>query len=120
LNNALVLCIFAEVPPARVVELVNAALGLDETIESLLRAGERAWNLKRVINNRLGLTRENDRLPKAFLEAMPDGGSAGFAPDLQGMLTAYYEARGWDASTGRPTSAKLADLGLEWVTREIV
>ena len=118
LNNALVLCIFAEVPPERVVALLNAALGLDETVASLLLAGERAWNLKRVINHRLGLTRANDRLPKAFLEPMPDGGSAGFLPDLQGMLTAYYAARGWDPETGRPTPGKLEELGLDWVEYE--
>src|SRR5688500_19210984 len=40
-------------------------------------------NLKRAINNRMGLTRSNDKLPKALLEPFPDGGSAGFVPDLE-------------------------------------
>jgi aldehyde:ferredoxin oxidoreductase len=77
-----------------------------------MRCGERGWNLKRAINNRMGLTAENDKLPKALLEPFRDGGSAGYVPDLQGMLAAYYQARGWDPQTGRPTREKLVELGL--------
>jgi len=29
--------------------------------------------------------------------------------------SAYYEKAGWDIKTTHPTSAKLSDLGLEWV-----
>jgi aldehyde:ferredoxin oxidoreductase len=45
---------------------------------------------------------------------MPDGGSAGFVPDLSGMMTAYYAARGWDPATGRPAPETLVRLGLGW------
>ena len=82
-------------------------------------AGERAWNLKRVINNRLGLTKANDRLPKPLLEALPDGGSADYVIDLDVMLKAYYEARGWDPETGCPTQEKLKELGLGWVAEDL-
>ena len=78
--NAVVMCIFANVEPEMQVKLINAACGLDWTIEDMMKAGERAWNLKRAINNRMGLTRANDKLPKALLEPFPDGGSAGFVP----------------------------------------
>ena len=113
--NALVMCIFANVEPEMQVRLINAACGLDWTIEDMMRAGERAWNLKRAINIRMGLSGENDKLPKALLEPFPDGGSAGFVPDLKGMLTAYYQHRGWDAETGMPSREKLIELGLEEV-----
>jgi aldehyde:ferredoxin oxidoreductase len=79
----------------------------------MLKCGERGWNLKRLINNRMGLTSANDKLPKALLEPFPDGGSAGFQLDLPSMLSAYYEARGWDPETGKPTREKLLELGLE-------
>lgn len=111
--NAIVMCIFANVEPEMQVKLINAACGLDWTIEDMMRAGQRAWNLKRAINNRMGLTAANDKLPKALLKPFPDGGSAGFVPDLEGMLLAYYEARGWDLDTGKPTREKLSELGLE-------
>jgi aldehyde:ferredoxin oxidoreductase len=114
-GNALVICQLANVPPTDVLALVNAACRLDWSLDDLLRSGERGWNLKRAINNRLGLTREADQLPKAFLEPLPDGGAAGFVPDVEGMMQAYYEARGWDAETGMPGNKKLSALGLDWV-----
>ena len=117
--NALVMCIFANVPAETVLELINAACGFKWSMEDLFRAGERAWNLKRAINNRLGLTRENDKLPKALLEPYQEGGSAGYVPPVKEMLEAYYLARGWDPETGKPTPKKLAELGLEWVTPDI-
>lgn len=110
--NAAVMCLFSNVTPQMQVDLMNAAAGLDWTTDDMLRCGERGWNLKRVINNRLGLTAANDRLPKALMEPLPTGGSAGFVPDLQGMLYAYYDARGWDMQTGYPSRIRLAQLGL--------
>ncbi len=117
--NAAVMCIFANVEPAEQVELINAACGLDWRIEDMMRCGERGWNLKRAINNRMGLTAANDKLPKALLEPFPDGGSAGFVPDIQGMLHAYYEARGWDRTTGKPTKEKLMALGLDEAAKDL-
>ena len=97
--NSLITCILASVDPQRQTELVNAACGLDWTLDDMLKAGERAWNLKRAINNRLGLTAANDKLPKALLEPYKEGGTEGFVPDIKAMLSAYYDARGWDAQT---------------------
>ena len=68
---------------------------------------------------RQGLTRANDKLPKALLEPFPDGGSAGFVLDFDAMLSAYYEARGWDPQTGKPTREKLSGLGLEDVAEDL-
>ena len=117
--NALVICFFANLPPQTVVDLINPACGLDWTIEDMMQAGERAWNLKRAINNRLGLTKANDKLPKPLLEAMPDGGSEDYVIDFEAMLEAYYEARDWDAETGFPSEHKLHELGLDWVAEDL-
>lgn len=117
--NAIVMCIFANVEPEMQVKLINAACGLDWAIEDMMRAGQRAWNLKRAINNRMGLTAANDKLPRALLTPFPDGGSAGFVPDLEGMLLAYYEARSWDWQTGKPSRDKLLELGLEDVAKDL-
>ena len=118
-DNAIVMCIFANVETQEKVDLINAACGLDWTISDLMKSGERSWNLKRAINNRLGLSRANDNLPKALLEPFSDGGSSGFVPDIEAMLTAYYEHRGWDPQTGRPSRAKLLELGLEDVAQDL-
>ena len=113
------MCIFANVEPEEQVKLINAACGLNWDLEAMMKAGERAWNLKRAINNRMGLTRANDKLPKALLEPFTDGGSAGFEPDLPGMLYAYYEARGWDLDSGKPSRDKLLELGLEDIAKDL-
>lgn len=117
--NAVLICIFANVPPETQVQLLNAQLDLNWTIADLMRSGERGWNLKRVINNRMGLTRANDKLPKAFLEPHQEGGAAGFVPDIEGMLSAYYETRGWDVRTGRPTKQKLIELGMSDIANDL-
>ncbi len=117
--NSVVMCIFANVEPVEQVALINAACGTDWSLADMMKAGERAWNLKRAINNRMGLTAENDTLPKALLEPFPDGGSAGFVPDIKGMLAAYYKVRGWDEKTGRPTREKLSELGLGDVAKDL-
>lgn len=117
--NSLVLCLFANIPPEALVALVNAACGLDWTIEELMLAGERGWNLKRVINNRLGLTSINDQLPKAFLEPYVDALDDGFVPDFKAMLQCYYLERGWDFETGYPSRDTLQRLDLEWAIPDI-
>jgi len=117
--NSLVMCIFANVDPQLQLDLVNAACGLEWKIDDMMKAGERAWNLKRAINNRMGLTRANDTLPKSLLEPYKEGGSAGFIPDLPAMLDAYYEARGWDKETGKPSREKLLELGLQDAAEEL-
>lgn len=117
--NSIVMCIFANTDPELQVKLINAACGLDWTIDDMMQCGERGWNLKRAINNRMGLTRVNDKLPRALLEPFPDGGSEGFVPDFEGMLAAYYQARGWDVETGKPSPEKLAELGLDDIAKDL-
>ena len=117
--NAIVMCIFANVEPDEQVNLINAACGLNWTLDELMNAGERAWNLKRAINNRMGLNAENDKLPKALLEPFNEGGSAGFVPDIKEMLLAYYDARGWDLETGKPSREKLIELGLDEIVQDL-
>ena len=117
--NALVMCIFANVPPQTVADLINSACGYDLTIPEMMKSGERGWTIKRAINNRLGLTRANDKLPKALLEPYKEGGAAGYVIPFAEMLEAYYEARGWDKVTGKPSKEKLVELGLEDIARDL-
>ncbi len=119
--NALVICIFANVPIETVLELINSACGLEWQADDLMRAGERGWNIKRAINNHLGLTNKNDKLPKAFLQPFIDhpAGADGYVPDIDSMLEAYYQVRGWDPQTGYPKKDKLEALGLGWLVEDL-
>jgi aldehyde:ferredoxin oxidoreductase len=113
--NPLGICKFigkGKIEPRHVAELVNVALGWDWTADDLLQAGERLFNLKRLINLRFGITRTDDTLPQRFLtEPRPSGGAEGILPDLGLLLEEYYAARGWMAN-GAPSASRLADLGL--------
>ncbi len=111
--NSLVMCIFANVPPPATAELINRATGFDYSLNELVTTGRRGWTLKRMVNHRLGLTAADDRLPGILMEPLPAGGSQGYVPPLREMLAAYYQARGWDPGTGRPSMETLRTLGLE-------
>jgi aldehyde:ferredoxin oxidoreductase len=117
--SCMVLCLFAAVKPSTIAALLSAATGVDYSLEEMMRAGERVWNLKRAFNHRLGLTRANDRLPKLLMEALPDGGQEGHVPDMDLLLGEYYTARGWDPVSGRPTVERLRTLDLEFATKEL-
>jgi aldehyde:ferredoxin oxidoreductase len=119
LFNSLVMCIFSNVPPEDVLNLINSACGLDWSIEDMLKAGERGWNLKRVINNRFGLTREFDKLPNALLVPYEDD-PTGFVLEFESMLDAYYDVRDWDNQTGIPHLEKLTELELAWVSEDLL
>jgi len=119
--NSLVMCYFANVEPQMIVDLVRAATGMSWDLAEALQAGERGWNLKRVINYRLGLRREQEKLPRIFLQPYPEAGAGtqGFVPPFEPMLEAYYRARGWEMQTGLPSRRKLTELGLDWVASDL-
>jgi len=117
--NSLVMCIFANVSPQSQVDLINAACGLEWDVDEMMRCGERGWNLKRAINNRMGLTRENDKLPKTLLVPLNEGGAEGYVIPFDEMLEAYYAARDWDAVTGRPIKEKLESLDLGDLAKDL-
>lgn len=97
-------------------EIVSALTGWDVTDEELVEAAERSWNLKRCFNAREGFTRKDDKLPKRFTEAIPDGPSAGIKVEkLEEMMDAYYVSMGWDKETGLPDEQKLKELGLDFL-----
>jgi aldehyde:ferredoxin oxidoreductase len=113
LGSSLVMCRFANVDPETVLDLVNAATGFEYNLDELVEAGERGWTVKRLVNCSFGLTAANDRLPAILLEPLEAGGSAGYEVPFEDMLDAYYDARGWDARTGRPNPDIIRRLGLE-------
>lgn len=93
--------------------LLRGTLGIEESDEELLKAGERIWNLEKLFNLEAGLTRQDDYLPPRLLnEPVTSGPSKGKVTELEVMLDEYYKVRGWDAE-GVPTEEKLAELSLE-------
>jgi aldehyde:ferredoxin oxidoreductase len=94
------------------IEAVRCVTGWkDFDRKSFFLAGERIFNLKRLYNNRLGLTAADDRLPKRYRHEPKGGGTKDHLPPLEEMLREYYRLRGWDEG-GRPRPEKLRELGL--------
>lgn len=95
---------------------LNLITGWDVTPDELKRAGERINNLKKLFNIREGWTRADDTLPPRLLsEPLPDGVAAGVGlsdHDLDMMIAAYYQARGWNADGSIPNE-KLGELNLD-------
>jgi aldehyde:ferredoxin oxidoreductase len=116
LNDTLIMCRFAQVGRAvrlsNVHEWYNLITGLDVTIDELMQVGERIFNMKRLYNTRLGISRKDDFLPPRFMTHNRKGpGMTNQLPPIGQMLNEYYESRGWD-EIGVPTPQKLADLGI--------
>lgn len=115
--NALGLCKFiflgGNASPTVLTNWTNQVMGWNLTMEEFMMVGERIYNLKRLFNNRLGITRKDDKLPPRIMNLVfKEGITAGRTPYLNKMLSEYYDFRGWD-ELGRPTDQKLKELDLQ-------
>ncbi|HNY11495.1 MAG TPA: aldehyde ferredoxin oxidoreductase family protein [Candidatus Wallbacteria bacterium] len=80
----------------------------------MLKAGERIFNEKRLINCRLGISRKDDMLPpRLFTKKRGSGKASENLPNIGLILSEYYRIRGWSES-GVPTSKKLNELEIEF------
>ena len=113
LQDSMVMCMFNNADVHLIVDMLNAVTGWDLQMGDLLPLGERAFNLKRLLNGKLGLSAANDRLPKLLLQPLTDEEVETRVPDMEVLLPAYYRVRGWDPRTGMPTAEKICELGIE-------
>jgi len=119
--NAVGMCDFVGTPlnslePAPLVSYVNSVTGWNMSLYEVLKVGERANTLARLFNCREGFTPEDDVLPQRLHEGIGNGPLKGQRIDPAEFLAArrvYYEMAGWNPETGRPTAAKLAELGID-------
>lgn len=113
--NALGLCKFlirGKTGPETIAAWINAVTNWNLTGEELMLIGERLHNIKRIYNNRIGISRKDDYLPPRLqYHDRKTGAAAGLLPNMTKLLTEYYQIRGWD-SEGMPTVEKLETLDL--------
>ena len=117
--NSLALCKFSPLTSTHISEMLSSITGWECTPEDLLTFGERSVNLKRAINNKLGVTRRDDKLPRIVIKALNEGATAGQSPDMNLLLKDYYRLNDWDWNTGKPAKKKLLSLGLDDVARDL-
>jgi aldehyde:ferredoxin oxidoreductase len=116
---------------SRMAELYSAVTGIKMNEVDLKKAGERAWNMMKVLNMREGFSRKDDVFPPRWLEPLNEGTTNEIPPmdffgtkvltavDMEKMLDDYYDERGWDMEKGIPTKDKLIELELGWVVRDL-
>jgi len=110
-------------PAEEYVDLIAAATGWNLGVDDFRKSGERIYNLMRVFCVREGINREADSLPKRLMEdPLPEGPAKGMVIEkdmLELLKDAYYEIRGWDKKTGKPTVEKLKELELDDLIEDI-
>jgi len=127
LLNTAGVCLFVWGPawqlygPSQLVDMVRAVTGWNVSLWELMKAGERSLNMMRAFNTREGFTSADDKLPPKLFQPLTGGRSDGIAvtgEEMAAALPTYYAMCGWDAE-GRPTRAKLEELGIAWVADEL-
>ncbi len=115
--DSLVICKFSVIGDAtsfgRMAEWYSMITGRETTVADFVEIGERAFTIKRLINNRRGIGRKDDTLPPRMRTLKKVGGDIDFdVPHLAPMLSDYYEFRGW-TEEGRPSGKTLERLGID-------
>ncbi len=102
----------------------NAVTGIELRSEDLREAGERSWNLLKLLNVKEGFSRKEDKFPDEWFKSLNYGDIQLKFQDFFGetiitqeiaahLLNDYYDEREWDIITGNPTKEKIMELGLE-------
>ena len=104
--DSLGICVFTMrvFSPSDYAAIASGVTGIPIDEKSLLRLGERIWNLQRLFNLRSGFSAGDDTLPARLM-----GGDGGWK--RHPLLEEYYAVRGWDRE-GRPVPETLRALGI--------
>ncbi len=115
-TDTLIICRFVQVGKAvnatNMVDWVNKITGWNMDVSEIMHVGERVFNLKRLFNTRLGISRKDDFLPPRFMTHKRVGeGLTNQLPPMGRLLSDYYEYRNW-TEEGLPEPEKIKELGL--------
>ena len=119
LFDSLCLCKMSPISLTQITDSLNAITGWSFSPMDTYACGERSLTIKRAINNKLGVTRKDDKLPRIVTKALSEGSSAGKSPDMDVMLKEYYDFMKWDWATGKPTKEKLVESGMPDVAKDL-
>jgi aldehyde:ferredoxin oxidoreductase len=92
-------------------KLISAATGMDLDEAGLKKIANRSRNLHRAYNNRMGMTRADEKPPE-------DHWKRRFPELEEELLSTYYKFKGWNMD-GIPTRAKLEELDLGYVAEDL-
>ncbi len=93
-------------------KLISTGAGIDMDEDKLSKAAKRYRTLIRAINIRRGMRRKDDKPPENHWKKR--------FPELEKeLLDTYYDFKGWN-SEGIPTEESLHDLGLDFVSEDLI
>ncbi len=100
-------------------KFLSAITGVEISEKDIKKAGERIFNLEKMINYREGFDFRDDVLPDRFFEDKltegPKKGAVLSREKFKKTMEKYYEERNWDKKTSRPKNQKLKELSLEYL-----
>ena len=113
--------------PSFEYHMFRLATGMDLSEAEFEQMAERVFNLERALQVRnWDRTRATDEQVIPYFEQVEDwvnpfvGEALGLDVEKFGkLMDDYYTLRGWDPVTGRPTRAKLEELGLSDVAHDL-
>jgi len=118
MGNYLGLCLFVPWSYQQIRDAMEGITGWPMSYWRLMKTVERGITLARIFNLREGFSAEDDVLPRRFATAPSEGPLKDVVIDLEAFnkaRSAYYGMLGWDES-GKPTSARLVELDIEWAS----
>ncbi|PLC67931.1 aldehyde ferredoxin oxidoreductase [Vulcanisaeta sp. EB80] len=95
--DSLVMCKYAFTAGLTVTDIINLlkyATGREYTVNKLMEIGDRIWKIERWIDNQLGVTSKDDKLPQRMLTPHANRSDTKVPSIVEKWLPIYYKKRG--------------------------
>ncbi len=105
----------------RITNFINAVTGWDNSVEEMLKAGERMANLRHAFNLREGINPLEWSVHPRIIGDPPqeEGPLSGVRADIEAQAYWSLGALDWDRVTTKPSKKKLLELGLDDVAEDL-
>ena len=102
-------------------DFINSVTGWDVTSAEMLLIGDRIATMRQAFNLREGFKPSDFKYPDRVLGKPPlkSGPLAGVTIHPEIMVAEYFKSMDWDLETGKPSKAKLVELGLEDLIKDL-
>jgi len=118
-------CMFSDLVGGNTINYITAFLsavtGWDRSVDEILKAGERIYNMRHLFNLREGINPLEYKVHPRIIGRPPqkEGPLAGNSPDIEAQIYWGLGALDWSRVTTRPSRKKLLELGLNDVAEEL-
>lgn len=100
--ETMIFCAFAfeswagKTPPSIIPKFYEAITGIDVTLEDMLNIGANIVKMKRLFNEKIGLSRMDEQLPERFRSVPRFINDQSKTINVDEFLDEYYKIRGWN------------------------